>query len=233
MADNGLLHTAELLKTALPYVDVRSRLTLDLLLKLFELLVCLRNFRTNNIAACSYDNTEKADMESLLYKIKPKCNEKEAAFVDKMLSVFQAKKIFEMYNTYMDVMNTMEGFEGFSKEGTKNDFASNFMSNFTGFDFSSVDLSQVFAGNKEDNYSDVTGSEEMVDIEEATDIEEVDIEEADIKEVANSDYDGEGNMFDSLKSMISPDQMETFERLRMLFDSQSYDDNSKSKDDKE
>ena len=64
MADNGLLHTAELLKTALPYVDVRSRLTLDLLLKLFELLVCLRNFRTNNIAACSYDNTEKADMES-------------------------------------------------------------------------------------------------------------------------------------------------------------------------
>ena len=36
-----------------------------------------------------------------------------------MLSVFQAKKIFEMYNTYMDVMNTMEGFEGFSKEGTK------------------------------------------------------------------------------------------------------------------
>ena len=278
MADSGLLHTAELLKTALPFIDARSRLTLDLLLKLFELIACLNNFRTNNIAACNYDENEEADMESLLNKIRPKCNEKEAVFVDKMLSIFQAKKVFEMYNSYMEVMNTMQGFEGFSKEAANSDFASNIMNNFAGFDFSSVDLFSIFGGNKEDNKDD---SEDSSSYEEATYYESSTNHEDksyydDLSNHDNKSYyddksnhddssnysnksnynnilysekngishndntdktsesnNDDGDMFESLKSMISPDQMGTFERLRMLFESQSYDDNSKSDENKE
>ena len=35
-------------------------------------------------------------------------------------------------------------------------------------------------------------------------------------------------MIESLMAMIPPDQLESFENLRMLFDSTSYDDNNKS-----
>ena len=92
MAEDDLLHTAEILKTALPYVDIKSRLTLELLVKLYELIICMRNFTNKDIAACGFEN-EKADMETLLNSIKPKCNKDEQAFVDKMLNVFQAKRI--------------------------------------------------------------------------------------------------------------------------------------------
>ena len=288
MADDGLLHTTELLKTALPYVDVRSKLTLDLLLKSFELMVSLRNFRSNNIAACGFDEKEKADMEDLLNKIRPKCNDYEAGFVDKLLSVFKAKKMFEMYNSYMEVMNTMQGFQdfqGFGKGGMDSDTVSNFMNSFSGFDFSGMDLSAIFGGvNKDadnnesafDSSSDITKDDIGSDSEDISDREDItccgdiidsenisdsgdiidsenisdngDISEyQDISDCENilsneenlssaesndnnsDDYD-HSQMFESLKSLITPDQMGAFENLRMLFGSPSYDDNSNKSD---
>lgn len=285
MADDGLLHTAELLKTALPYVDSGIKSTLDLLLKLFELIVCLRNFKSNDIAACDFDKDEKADMETLLNKVRPKCNEQEGVYIDKMLSVFQAKRMFEMYNSYMEVMNTMQGFEGFNKEGTNDSDVNNFMNNFSGFDFSGIDLSSIFGGNGEDNYNDksdfedssnyndVSNHEDTIDYydvsnhKDATDYDDVSNHEdtTDYDEVSNHDkllshdeasnhddksnnnnmdyvdnsddtaksFNDNSHMFESLKSMITPDQMGAFEKLRMLFDSPSYYDNSKSDENKE
>ncbi|NLL72200.1 MAG: hypothetical protein GX237_01555 [Clostridiales bacterium] len=258
MADNGLLHTTELLKTALPYVDVRSKLTLDLLLKSFELMVSLRNFRSNNIAACGFDEKEKADMEDLLNKIRPKCNDYEAGFVDKLLNVFKAKKMFEMYNSYMEVMNTMQGFQdfqGFGKGGMDSDTVSNFMNSFSGFDFSGMDLSAIFGGvNKDadnnesafDSSSDITKDDIGLDSEDISDNGDIS-EYQDISDCENilsneenlsSDESNDNNsddydhtqMFESLKSMITPDQMGAFENLRMLFGSPSYDDNSNKSD---
>jgi hypothetical protein len=53
--------------------------------------------------------------------------------------------------------------------------------------------------------------------------------EADSKD-SSQDKGSEGNsgMLDMLKNMIPPDQMSTFENLRMLFNTMSYDDSSKS-----
>lgn len=234
MAEDGLLHTAELLKTAMPYIDVKSRLTLELLVKLYELIICMRNFTTNDISACDFEN-EKADMEALLNNIRPKCNKDEQAFVDKMLNIFQAKRMFEMYNTYMGAMNAMEGFEGFgasSSDGSSNnDTSSSFMNNFKDFDFASVfgdDFdSESFLQNYNSMSSDTTVSENY-----SNDVEEAD----DSKLTSDNNLVNENNnssdIFESLRSMIPPDQMETFENLRMLFDSESYDDSNKPNENK-
>lgn len=200
MVDDGLLHTTELLKTALPYVDAKSRLTLELLVKLYELIICMRNFTNKDITAYEFES-EKADMETLLNSIKPKCNEYELGFVDKMLNVFQAKRMFEMYNTYMEAMNAMQGFEGFSGGGFDDDFdVESFINSF----------SNMSSANNVDNYIDNKETNNEVD--------------------EPGDYD---NMFEELKTMITPDQMDTFENLRMLFASTSYDDSNKTHENKE
>lgn len=230
MAEDGLLHTTELLKTALPYVDVRSRLILDLLVKLYELIACLRNFRTKDMAACGFENTyEKVDTETLLKKIRPNCNQKERAFVDRILNIFQAKRIFEMYNTYMEAMKAMEGFDGFS--GDNNDFnadnandnTGDFMNSFSDFDLTSIigDDNSEF-GLNDSNIDNDTKSNGY----DVTDIKE---ENPDNGKAAGDN----SNLIESLKAMIPPEQMETFENLRMLFETMSYDDNKKSESEKE
>jgi hypothetical protein len=212
MAEDGLLHTTELLRTALPYVDVKSRLTLELLVKLYELILCIRNYTTRNISSCSYQN-EKIDMETLLNNIRPKCNEKERSFVDRMLNIFQAKRMFEMYNTYMEAMNAMEGFEGFGGNNNGNDSDEN-TDNIKDYDFSSI-------------FGDNPNSDDIYDI--ATKNNDFSGESVDDN---TSDYDN-NSMFEELKAMIPPDQMETFENIRMLFGSMSYDDSNKPDENKE
>lgn len=210
MAEDGLLHTAELIKTALPYVDIRTKLTLDLLVKVYELIICIRNFRTKDIAACGFgNNNEKVDMETLLNKIRPNCNQKERAFVDKILNIFQAKRMFEMYNTYMEAMKVMEGFEGFSGKDSDKDNEGSFMNNLTNFDFSTIFGNEI-------NNKDADNSSDIVD---------------DTATVESTGEEDNNSMFESLKALIPPEQMETFENLRMLFDSMSYDDNEKTESD--
>lgn len=251
MADDGLLHTAEILKSVLPYVDVRSKLTLDLLVKLYELIICMRSYRTNDVTACGFEKekeNEKVDMEALLTNIRPKCNDNERTFVDKMLNIFQAKKMFEMYNTYMEAMKVMQGFEGFGD--TDNVDSGNFTNNFKDFDFSSI----LGEGNfNADAFSDIfkdmasasTDQDEYNSSYESNSSDETEPKESkkynctpdnDIVDDTNDDSIADtsnNSMFDSLKAMIPSDQMGTFENLRMLFDSMSYDDSNKLDESKE
>ncbi|TAH68165.1 MAG: hypothetical protein EWM47_08290 [Anaerolineaceae bacterium] len=246
MADDGLLHTAELLKTALPYVDVKSRLTLELLVKLYELIICMRNFTNNDISACGFEN-EKADMEALLNNIRPKCNKNEQAFVDKMLNVFQAKRMFEMYNTYMEAMNAMQGFDGFGAGddygSSADDTSTGFMNSFKDFDFSSIfggDFNtETFLNNYKTMSSDNTDEieynenyEDNTNSNESSNDNTINNNWTQNKDTTEEtgDYD---SMFEELKSMITPDQMQTYENLRMLFGSMSYDDNNKPNENKE
>lgn len=243
MAEDGLLHTAELLKTALPYVDIRSRLALEVLVKLYELIVCIRNYKTNDISACGFEE-EKVDMETLLNNIRPKCNENERSFVDKMLNIFQAKRMFEMYNTYMEAMKTMQGFEGFGG-GDDEDASSSFMNNFKDIDFSSMFGDNFNADKFIKNYKNMVSDEGKDEKNVTSDYETYKYTDENVSEESqnytstpNNDIVDEvsdeyinsdnSSMFENLKAMIPPEQMKTFENLRMLFDSMSYDDNNKS-----
>jgi len=185
MTDDGLLHTAELLRTALPYVDIRSRLALELLVKIYDLLICIQNFRNNDISACGYENKE-ADIESLLSNIRPVCNESERVFVDKMLQVFQARRIFEMYNAYMEAMNLMNDSEGLG-EG-----------------------SEGSGGNDEIYENGESGHSEN-----------------------DSGPNDISSFLEELKAMMSPEQAQTYENLRMLFASDTYDDSNNHNESRE
>jgi hypothetical protein len=261
MAEEGFLHTAEILKTALPYVDARSKPTLNLLVKLYELIIGMRNYNSKDMTACGFEN-EKADIETLLNNIRPNCNQQELSFVDKILNIFQVKKTFEMYNTYMEAMNVMQGFE---TEGSEGDDTSGFMNSFKGFDLSSLfaenqaetldkedskkedlkkeDLNKEDS-NKEDsnkkdlNKEDLKKEDSNKKDSDEKDLDEADRDEKDLDEADRDNYldpkeNGSTSMMESLKAMIPPEQMGTFENLRMLLGSMSYDDNNKSDENKE
>lgn len=228
MADTNILHTTEILKAALPYVDARTKTTMDLLVKLYELIYSFRKLRANRLITCGYED-QKADVEAMLNSIRPLCRDKERSLVDQILGVFQAKRMYTMYNTYMSTIKTMQEFGGFPSGG-EGEASDNFMNNFAGYDFSS------FFGSGSDNGSDensaaaeayrAEGSSEECDQapKQGEAEEEIHTENA-------ADHQGSGDnsqMFDMLKNMIPPEQMSTFENLRMLFNTMSYDDNKKT-----
>lgn len=324
MADNDMTHTAEIFKTVLPFVDARTKTTMDLLVKFYELMGALRSFRRNRLIVSSNSNeSQKVDLETILTKVKPVCNDRERSFVDQMLSIFQAKRMMEMYNSYMSMMKSMQE-DGESEGGGFG--AENFAMNLAGFDLSSIfggsskpeasgfdngfsfgpgsgiDLNSIFGTgpafpnsssdtkstpdlkSASDSYS--TSNSDSKDsaaeafktaLEEAlaasgepssdsskdlyantsTDTTDGDFDDSDrapkvdaSKDITNSskpnvdsstsdsthndgNSEDNGNMLNMLKTMIPPDQMNTFENLRMLFNTMSYDDSRKADQKKE
>ncbi len=139
MADHDLLHTAELVKAALPYIDSNLKVLAELFVKTFDLMGSLKTLKSNNgLAACGFE-ISKIDLEGLLTGIRPVCNKRELEFVDRILNIFHMKKMFEMYNNMMETMKTMQEFGGFSFGGsdTDND-TENVTGNFSGSNFESI-----------------------------------------------------------------------------------------------
>lgn len=226
MADTDILHTAEILKAALPYVDVRTKTTMDLLVKLYELLYCFRRLKTNSLNSCGYEE-QKVDIESMLQSIRPLCKDQEAAMVDQILNFYNAKRMYEMYNTYMSAMKTMQEFGGFSS-GTDGEASDGFMNNFSGFDFSSIfGNNSGSSSSSEDATESDTASEYHGDDKDYSDREDGEGQRTNDTE-GGQGSGGNNQMFDMLKNMIPPEQMSTFENLRMLFNTMSYDDNKKT-----
>ncbi len=250
MADADLLHTTEILKAALPYVDVRTKTTMDLLVKLYEFMDSFRRIRRNRLITCDYED-QKADVEAMLNSIRPLCKDKERAMVDQLLGFYQAKRMYTMYNSYMSAIKTMQEFGEFSSGG-EGEAADSFMNQFAGVDFSSF-----FSGSSDGSFgssSDTSfgddfgnGSDSSSDFSfgksEASDSEDTSTgydkdhapEDRENVEEMRSDPPADGKdkgsnsqMFDALKHMIPPDQQSTFENLRMLFQTMSYDDNKKN-----
>ena len=77
------------------------------------------------------------------------------------------------------------------------------------------------------NYSDVPVSDPDNNPAEST------VQNNSVGAGSNKSSFGNNQMFDMLKAMIPPEQMSTFENFSMLFNTMSYDNNSKSDDSKE
>jgi len=242
MADNDYLHIAQIMEAAMPHVDIRTKLTIDLMSKLFGFMGSLRNFnKASDLAVCGFEN-EKMELEGLLSAIRPLCSGKERVLVDQILSMFQAKRMFETYKTYMDAMKAMQGFEG-SPFG---DFSSgNNAENSSGFDFSS--FFNAF-GNNSSSESDSVSDQDINTPFDSTGRHDTDssfdnVSDYNSKFTSDSAYnndatasnasssnegsDNKNNMLNMLKAMIPPEQLSTFENLSMLLNTMSYD-NSKS-----
>lgn len=211
MADNDFIHTAQVLKAAVPYLNWRSKTTIALVSSLMEFMGHLRNFTHHNLAACGFEEQKEFNLEALLTGIRPVCNPNERAFVDKILGIFNAKRMYETYSTYMAAMQAMNAFNSDSD----NDYNDNneYMENDETKNDTAYTDDSVYSGEATD-YSD--------DINHKQDASSDDTE---------SNTSNSNNMFDMLKGMIPPEQMSTFENLSMLFNMMSYDDNNKSNND--
>lgn len=215
MARQNYSHTADIMKATLPYFDSRTRPKVEVLSKLLDLMGNLNIFGRESMVACD-SNTVSIDVEGLLNGIRPLCDSREREFVDRILNIFNMKKMFEMYNNFMNVMNTMQGFGGFPFGNNENkDDTDTVTGNFTGSNFESI--FQAFTNSSDDHKA---------------------AEEKEDNPPPPTENQKEGNatkdaMFDMLRGMVPAEQQSTFENLRMLFNTMSYDNNSKPDDSKE
>ena len=216
MANQNYTHTAELMKASLPYFDDRTRVKVELFSKMLDLMGSLNIIGRESMVACGYQ-TINIDVEGLLNGIRPICDNKERETVDRILNIFNAKRMFEMYNNFMNMMKTMQEFGGFpfgeeeNKEDTDtvtgNFSESNFDSIFRNFEQHSEHAKEEEAPKEKKEDSPASGTNDGGFANQA--------------------------MFDMLKTMVPPDQQSTFDNLRMLFNTMSYDNNSKPDDHKE
>jgi hypothetical protein len=138
MADNDYSHIASIMEAAKPHVDIKTQMTMELMSKLFGLMGSFQNLKKANIAACGFEK-QKINLEGLLTAIRPLCKGKELAMVDQILSMFNAKRMYDTYKTYMETMKTMQGAEGSPFGNIFPGFnTGNHQENSSGFDINSL-----------------------------------------------------------------------------------------------
>lgn len=228
MADQDLLHTTEIMKAALPYIDTGVRGIAELFVKTLDLMASIKSLRsTDNLAACGF-TAGKIDIEGLLNGIRPVCNNRERQIIDRILGFFNMKRMFDMYNKMMDAMKNIQDLGGFSFEDAEGyDDTTNVTDNLGSSNFQSI-----FETFRDMNFSGNTTQEFQKSSDLSNDGEEApdNSYEDNLKEKtasANS-FGGKPNnmMLELLKTMVPPEQMSTFESLSMLLNSMSYDNNS-------
>lgn len=250
MADQDILHTADLMKAALPYIDTRSKTMAELFVKVFDLMGSVKMMKSSsNLAACGFE-AGKFDLEGLLNGIRPICSLREIVIVDQVLNIFKMKRMFEMYNNLMETMKTMQEFGDFSFQdagtGTDTDTVTG---NFKGAGFESIfqNLKNFTSKETSEGSSEDLSGEAGEDNAKGTFRETFEDTLRDTSEGTAEGTSGEhsggsgdkprdtgntgkGNndmMFEMLKTMIPPDKVSTFENLSMLLNTMSYDNNSK------
>ena len=133
MAQIDFSHTVNIMKAATPFFDPRTRRTMDLFTKFFDLLGSYRSFLLPLEKASNENDYKKLDLEGLLTGIRPQCNDKELPFIDQMLGIFNTIRMYETYSNYMNMMNMMQG-----SNNQDSDSENGSGSNNSGFDLSSL-----------------------------------------------------------------------------------------------
>ncbi len=241
MADQDLLHTSEIMKAAMPYFETKNKGFIEMFVKVFDLMGTMRSLRNpKEVAALGLAGT-KIDFEGLLNAIRPLCSLKEREFVDRFLNFFQMKRMFDMYNSMMETMRTMQEFGGFNFNDSPNgDDTDNVTGNFSNSNFESIfeafknfssdssnenqsyqnDTNFSYDNNNEDNSAFSYNTDSYASQSEAP---------KDESPKASSSSTSQNNMmFEMLKNMVPPEQKSTFENISMLLNTMSYDNNSKT-----
>lgn len=141
MADIDYMHSVNMMKAASPYLDIRTRRFVDFAAKILDIIFSFRALRQPlNVDDYEY----KMDVEGLLTGIRPHCNDRERSIVDQILGIFNAKRMYETYTTYMNMMNAMQEFNNGDSEnpsengGSDFDFSSILGNNFGNFSVSDI-----------------------------------------------------------------------------------------------
>lgn len=120
MAEKDILHSAEILDAAIPYLPTPYRPMAELFAKGLSFIHCIQKLNTRTLSASSFDEEEYGPdaLEALLSGIRPVCNEEEKKIINKILNIFDSIRIFKMYNSFMSAMEGMEGMEGYDDENS-------------------------------------------------------------------------------------------------------------------
>lgn len=101
--DESIDHTVVILSTAIPYLNGRSRKSMNMMLKAAEFANSFKDFgRNDELSACDLQPTA-IDTENMLLDMKKVCSDKEREFLDVIINFINAQKI---YNTYKTIANT-------------------------------------------------------------------------------------------------------------------------------
>jgi len=220
MADQDILHTAEIMKAALPYIDSHNKIMVELIMKVLELVGFIRTFRKSlSLAACGYE-AGRIDLEGMLNNIKPVCNKKERDFIDKILNIFNMKRAMEMYNQMMEVMNAMQQDDTADSAASPNDEMST--------------LQDYYKSDPEATDINDADTDELEGYGEKTDEYNIsDSEDSNQPDKSSSSGLINEKMLDILKAIVPPEQRSTFDNISMLLSSMSYDNTSNADEEKE
>lgn len=88
----------DLLKRAFPHLDDRRRQSVSVILKLSELNDTLNNLKySNQLSACSTNNSSQINSEELLKSIRPVCSKREQEMIDLVIGFSKSKEIMSAY----------------------------------------------------------------------------------------------------------------------------------------
>ncbi len=99
-------HTLDLIKAAFPYLDSDSQQSVDILMKIGDMIKSLQNFQNPDKVSTFSLRKKNIDLEGLLTNVRNVCYEKEREIVDMVLNMIQVKNMFQMYTTLSQTMSS-------------------------------------------------------------------------------------------------------------------------------
>lgn len=108
---NIVKHTMDILKAALPYADVKSLPTLQIMVKATELMDTIKS-QAFELSTLDLDEG-KGDMEGMLNSIRELCTDRERELIDIILNIINAKNLYNTYKTISSMgFNNSDNTEG-------------------------------------------------------------------------------------------------------------------------
>ena len=107
----------QMLKAAVPYLDLNSGKKMAMLIRLFEFKQTLSVFEEEQLSICSVSQNQRPDIENVLRDIRKYCAPSEAEQIDQFLNMLNAVRLYNQYNeilknndfsNMMNQMNTMK-----------------------------------------------------------------------------------------------------------------------------
>lgn len=125
-----IYHSLEILKAAFPHLDSRSKNTLELFIKVGDLLEILsRNRYKSDVSAYSFSDDEsksdKTDVVGMLTSVRKVCKDDEIKIVDNLLNLINAFELYETYQSLFSMMSSENDLGEFSNMFGMGDLSNN------------------------------------------------------------------------------------------------------------
>lgn len=241
-------HYATLIRAATPYFDPDSRKTLNLFASVYEVMDSLKSFNQEKGLSAFSLSIKNVDFEGMLKNIRPLCTKKELPFIDKILNIFQIKRMFETYQAFSSMMSMFQpGDTPFQANAENHSNPASSADDFPfptpqdGFPFPSEEEIHIppltppkpkenpqfnSSSDSYDNFNyetNITSNYEgqIPDYVEAARV--YDYQTPPQKEMTSNETTGSSmdtqQMISMLGEMLSPEQKKSFDSMKMLFDS--------------